>query len=238
MNIRPRLIFPVVIACLFLDVTFASGQEPNGTAVWATFNNTVELRPQMQIQLSVDKREGEDFSYSHWNMRALISYRMKRLLSLKRSDIDEENHYNLVVGAGYQYLHTDENGKTENESRIIVEATPRYHPGADFLITDRNRIEFRWVEGVYGVRYRNKLVIDKPLKIQTIGFTVYASGEMFYDRSYHSWNQNRYAFGVQLPSKRRIMLDIYYLRKNCTTCNPNHTDVLGLTLNLYFRRGK
>jgi len=40
---------------------------------------------------------------------------------------------------------------------------------------------------------------------------------------------------VQLPFKRRFMLDNYYQRQNCTTCTPKHLNVWGLTLNFYFR---
>jgi hypothetical protein len=30
------------------------------------------------------------------------------------------------------------------------------------------------------------------------------------------------------------MLDTYYLRLNCPTCNPAHANVAGVTLNFYF----
>lgn len=39
---------------------------------------------------------------------------------------------------------------------------------------------------------------------------------MFWDRNSHPWNENRYAFGVRLPYKEKLMLDTFYLRKNCT----------------------
>ena len=58
---------------------------------------------------------------------------------------------------------------------------------------------------------------------------------MFFDGQTHSWNEDRYAFGVQLPYKRLFMLDNYYQRQNCTTCKPEHENVWGLTLNFYFR---
>lgn len=69
-------------------------------------------------------------------------------------------------------------------------------------------------------------------------FTPYATGELFWDRNHHSWNQNQYAFGVQLPYKRHLMVDTYYLRQNCTTCSEDPLNVWGVTLNLYFRSKK
>jgi hypothetical protein len=137
---------------------------------------------------------------------------------------------------GYEYLRTTQNDQTKSENRIIIQATPRYIPGAGFLLTDRNRIEFRWVNGSYDARYRNKLTLDRHLRLKKLGFTPYASGELFYDRNHHSWNENQYAFGVQMPYKRHLMLDTYYLRQNCTTCSQDPLNVFGLTLNLYFGR--
>ncbi len=65
-------------------------------------------------------------------------------------------------------------------------------------------------------------------------FDPYASAEFFYDISKSSWNQEQYAAGVQLPYRRILMVDLYYLRQNCDTCSPEHLNVFGLTVNVYF----
>lgn len=38
--------------------------------------------------------------------------------------------------------------------------------------------------------------------------------------------------------KQRLSLDTFYLHQNCTTCSKQHINVLGLTLNLYFKGKK
>jgi hypothetical protein len=228
----------IAVALLFLNDADAFGQTPTGTSseFWPSLKANIDLRPKTSLQLWVEKHNGEDDSSLQWKVGALLSYRMKRILKLRRSDIDEENEHTLVVGVGYEYLRTTQSDKTKIENRIIIQATPRYVPGAGFLVTDLNRLEFRWANGSYNARYRNKLTIDRGLKLLNFNFTPYASGELFYDRNLHSWKENRYAFGVQLPYKKRLMVDIYYLRKNCTACSQDHLNVLGLMLNLYFRR--
>jgi hypothetical protein len=238
MRITPGTFILIAIALLLLMDEGALGQTPTGASseFWPSLKASFELRPRMRLQVWGDKQDGEDFDFLQWKTGAILSYRMKRILKLRDSDIDEENEYNLVLGVGYEYLRTTQNDKTKSENRIIIQATPRYTPGAGFLLTDRNRVEFRWVNGSYDVRYRNKLVIDRRLKVENFSFTPYASGELFYDRNHHSWNENQYAFGVQLPYRKRLMLDVYYLRQNCTTCSQDPLNVLGLTLNLYFRR--
>ena len=149
---------------------------------------------------------------------------------------DEEHKYNLVVGAGFEHSETIQNDRAKRENRIVIQATPRHRPGAGILLTDRNRIEFRWVDGVYDLRYRNQLMVDRALQFGALRFTPYASDELFYDRNHHSWNENHYAFGVQLPLRQSLMVDSYYLRQNCTTCSEDRVNVFGLTFNLYLGR--
>ena len=120
---------------------------------------------------------------------------------------------------------------------MMVQLTPQYLPGAGFFLADRNRVEFRWVNGKYSTRYRNQVTVERSFQKRGVRFSPYAWGELFYDGQTHSWNENRYAFGVQLPYKRIFMLDNYYQRQNCT-CSPHHENVWGLTLNFYFRNTK
>jgi len=163
---------------------------------------------------------------------------MKPILKTHREDIDPEKEHHLVFAAGYEYLHTIQNGSLTIENRIITQVTPHYLTPGGFLITDRNRTEFRWVNGAYDFRYRNKLVVEHSLETHNFKFTPYASGELYYDRNHHSWNQSQYGGGVQFPYKNLLMLDIYLLHQNCTSCSQNPVNMLGATLNLYFRQSK
>lgn len=235
-----RNIFLLAIAFLFLKSADAAGQTSlnAATEVWPSVKATFEWRAKTRLQLSGETQHGVDFPYRQWKLEATLSHRMKEILKPHQPDIDEENEHYLTFGVGYEYAHTTENDKIKRENRILLDATPRYIPGAGLLLTDRNRVEFRWVNGEFDVRYRNRLTIQRGFKLNKFHFTPYASGELFYDRNHHSWNENQYAFGVQLPYKRRLRFDTYYLRQNCTTCNPAHANVLGLTLNLYFRKKK
>ena len=165
---------------------------------------------------------------------AKLSYRMRRIFIPSRRDNDEENQHVLVIAAGYEYLHTSQNSKVKNENRFGLSGTGHFTPGGGFLLTDRNRIEFRWVDGTYNFRYRNKVVIDRHFEAGDFSFIPYASGEMFYDRNHHLWNENQYIW-VAVPHKKLLMVDAYYLHKNCTTCNPTSVNVLGLTVNLFLK---
>ena len=229
--------FAGLILLVVLSCGLAHGQTPEHFwEAWPSVKAAFELRPKMRLQLFGELENGEEFPFLQWKAGALFSYRMKRILGLRHADIDEEHDHALVVAGGYEYLNTAQGDKKKREHRIIIQATPRYVPGADISISDQNKVEFRWVNGAYDVRYRNKVTVDRPFKLNDFRFTPYASGELFYDRNHRSWNENRYAFGAQLPYKKRLMVDTFYLRQNCTTCSQNPLNVWGITLNLYFRR--
>ena len=98
------------------------------------------------------------------------------------------------------------------------------------------RLEFCWKNGVYNFRYRNKLIVDRPLQIRNITLIPYVSGELIWDRNAKAWNQNRSAFGVRLPFMKSLMFDPYYMRKNCTGCSRPAVDIFGLTVSWYLRR--
>lgn len=227
------------LVLLMLTVSMAQAQTPAAEIeVWPKLSVSVELRPQTRLEIFGQRQNGEDFPYLQWNVGAMVSYRMKRIVRRHETDIDDENEHVLVLGAGYEYLQTTQSGNTKRENRIVFQGTGRHRPGAGFLLTDRNRIEFRWVNGVYDFRYRNKFTVNRAFRVDKVRLTPYASGELFWDRNHHSWNENQYSFGVQLPYKQRLMLDTYYLHQNCTTCSQQHINVLGLTLNLYFKGKK
>jgi hypothetical protein len=228
-----------IVSCLSLFVPFSIGArgQSSGTGgeFWPLLNAYTQLRPKTSLLLYGGSDKGEDFAYEEWKVGAILNFQLKPILKPHVPDIDKNKEHHLVLGGGYQYDETIQSGKPSHEDRMIVQLTGQYRPGAGFFLADRNRVEFRWVNGKYSTRYRNQLTVERSFHGPGVRFTPYAWGELFYDSETHSWNENRYAFGVQLPYKRRFMLDNYYQRQNCTTCTPMHVNVWGLTLNFYFR---
>lgn len=226
----------LVIAIAFISLPGAAqSQNPNAAnQFWGTLNASIDFGARARITASAETRNGADPSYELLRAGAVFSYRVKGIGRHLLHEVDKEDEYNVVIGGGYEFLQSEQNGSTGREHRVLLQATPKYLIGADIFLQDRSRIEFRWMDGGYDFRYRNKLTIGRRFRIKQVRVTPYASGELFWDRNHHSWNQNRYAFGVQLPYKKSFIFEPYYLRKNCTTCNPDSVNALGMTLSLYF----
>lgn len=195
---------------------------------WPSVKVHFDFPRSLRLQLTAERHDGEDARNLQSKFGALFSFRMKRIVTNRLAGVDSEERYYMTVGAGYERL------QPSGENRLVIQATPRFMPGAGILLTDRSRMEFRWLKTSYDFRYRNKLAIQRDLKVEKFRFTPYASGEIFWARNLHAFNENQYALGVQLPFKRRLMLDTYYQRQNCNTCTQEKINIFGLSLNLFF----
>lgn len=229
----------LVLLAPCLNATIAVGQAPDtGWQIRPKLVADIELIPRTRLQIWGELQDGVNYSFQRWRAGAMLDRRMRPILRPHKPSIDEENNHYLVFGAGYEYLHTIQNGRSRRESRIIVQATPNYAIPGNFLLSDRNRVQLRWANGVYDFRYENRLMIQRPLEAGNFKFTPYVSGEIRHDRDRHSWDESRYGFGVQFPYQKRLMVDTYLLHQNCPTCSQTHDNMVGITLNLYFRRPK
>ena len=226
----------LVVTLLFVAQSGAaqSGNTGPSTQAWGALNASFELSEKTRITAILEKHNGEEGAYGQEKIGAVFSYRKKRFGQHLRGDVDKENEYNLILGAGYEFIRTNQNASSKYEHRLLLQATPKYVFALGFLAQDRNRVEFRWNAGTYNFRYRNRLTIDRPFKIGKVRLSPYAAGELFWDRNHHSWNETQYAFGVQWPYKKIFMLNTYFLHQNCSTCSSNPLNVAGLTANLYF----
>ena len=230
-----KSILTAITVLLICTSGIAVGQTSGASKeLWPKLQTTIELRPKTRLVMSVEKQSGEDLARTQWKFSVMGSYRMKRLIQIRSADIDDEKNYFLSLGGGYEHLYTNDNGNTKFEKRMVLQVTPHYFwPAVGLLFQDNSRIELRWVNDSYSTRYRNKVVAERPFKVNGFALTPYASGELFHDGKYHSWNENQYAFGVIIPDKKLLTVDTYFLHQNCTTCKEPHVNALGITVNIF-----
>jgi hypothetical protein len=87
----------------------------------------------------------------------------------------------LTFRAGYRYITPLGNSSARAENRVLVEFTGRYPVPLKFVITDRSRVEFRFIHGQsFSMRYRNRLGVEHDLKLGIV-VTPYLYSEFFYD---------------------------------------------------------
>jgi hypothetical protein len=131
------------------------------------------------------------------------------------------------------YFHREAkppNGKQEREERLSFGATFQ-RPIGKFILNDRNWFERRWREPqVDAWRYRNRVRVEHPFRIDQTKFTWFISDEVFYDWSQHDWVRNRAAVGAGHTFNKHFAGELYYLRQNDGRTKPGDINIIGTTL--------
>ena len=230
------ILLGLAVATMFcLGAAGQSQTSATETQVWPEVDAHVQLPSHFRVLAFSGLEQGVGFPYQQWYAASGLGYQWKRISKPHLENIDRDKEHYLVFGGGYEFLRTIQSGKITDENRLILDGIFNVRPSGRFLVTDRNRVEFRWINGVYSTTYRNKLTVERDFLLRGFRFSPYGAVEVFFNGAQHSWNQEWYYAGIQWPYKRLFMLDTYYLRQHCTTCKPTNWNAAGVTLNFYFR---
>jgi len=238
----------VLISGLFLlvllsDTRTIRAQEPTTRGeVWPSIEIYINVKPKVRLYLlgTVSKavEDGELFNAQSYEGQI-------------GAHVDYIANEHLILRAGYRYGRAiGDNDDGFREHRLLSEQILRKILPGDFLLTDRNREDFRFITGDFSFRYRNRVMIEREFQVnlpllrgRTI--TPYISGEISFDSRFGVWNRNRYAVGVvqslrrgpilrALLPKRGINLDLYLMRQNDSRSSPSHVNALGAGLVFHF----
>jgi hypothetical protein len=234
-----RILLGTFLSFIFCPRAAAQSQTSDTeTQVWPELNVHIQLPSNLRILAFSGLEQGVDFPYQQWYVAAAVGYQFKPILREHLLNIDPDNEHYLVFGGGYEFLRTIQSGIVKHENRVTLDATPGFRLPADFLVRDRNWLEFRWINGTYSTTYRNMLTVERDFLVEGFRFSPYGSAEFFYNGAQHSWDTQWYTAGVDWPYKRLLMIDTYYRREHCNNCNPTNWNVGGVTLNFYFANSR
>lgn len=231
---RTSHVLAAVGAALICVAPTARAQTPEtGGALWPEAGVHVQFPGQFRLLGFGQLKQGTDYTSQQWTLGLGLAYQWMRILGDHEQSVDPDREHHLVLGAGYEYLQTTEPTPEKFENRLGIAATFRFRPLGDLLVADRNRYEYRWVDGDYSTRYRNRVTLEYDLPPKTLRFKPFAAAEWFYDVTKGTWNEEQYSAGILWPLPDKLLLQAYYLRQNCPSCSPANLNVLGVTVDLY-----
>ncbi|MCB9799624.1 MAG: DUF2490 domain-containing protein [Candidatus Omnitrophica bacterium] len=126
---------------------------------------------------------------------------------------------NLSFGINYTYLEfeaADAAQKTNEfkyQHRFELEATPHWALPGQFKIKNRNRMEFRWIEGrgSDNGRYRHLWELYRSLDLGWLK-GIYINNEFFVDFARHQIAENRVTpVGITLRFNQHAGLKVFYM---------------------------
>lgn len=158
---------------------------------------------------------------------------MKRIAGRKLYIRDEERNKRISVRVGYAYLPSFASEDPPIENRLFFEATGRLKMPAEILLHDRNRVDFRWIDGEDSARYRSRIKAEREFQAGHFHFNTYASAEFYYDNRSNNWSRNEYAAGAEFPFLWKSVLEFYYTRQDNKTSGSTDVNGIGATLQIY-----
>lgn len=222
------------IVILLAAASAATAQSQTVGEFWPAVDAHVNLPKNWGALGFIGMKKGSDFEYQELYEGLGLGYKLKSISKTHVQNIDPEKEHYFTFGGGYEHLQSVTSGNPSDENRLALQAVAGYRLTSRLLVSDRNRIEFRWVNGNYSTRYRNDITALHDVTIRSLHFSPYVSAEFFYNGQYDSWNEEQYTAGIEWPYKRLLMVQTYYLRQNCNTCNPQNLNVAGLAVNFFF----
>ena len=133
----------------------------------------------------------------------------------------------------YDYEWTEKtNGDTTIENRVFLNVTPFWSRGR-VHVEDRNRVEFRHINGVDDWRYRSKPKLGIKVGEGWYEVEPYVADEVFYGARAGAWTRNRVYLGVERTLTKQVGTELYYMvESNRQGRDWDEIHVLGIAMNL------
>lgn len=223
-----------VLAALIV-LCAGSSADAQSTQIWPEFGAFARLNDTMRFYfLATTVKENKDSTEGEFGPN--FDFYLQPVRNPKRLGglpLDESKHRYLLLRVGYRYLHSF--GGDPDENRTVVEATARYPLSAGVLVSNRLRMDLRFIDAEYSWRFRNRLSVEKEIAIGRVRMTPYARGEAYYDSRFSAWSRTEWIAGSAFPVRRRMELEGYFSYQNDTGGDVNRqVHAIGAVLNLYF----
>ena len=220
----------------FLIVSHAHDARAQSSQVWPELSTFVKVNDRMRLYfLATTVKEGRDSTSAEIGPNAdfyLSPIRNPKHLAGFR--LDESKNRFLLLRIGYRYLPTF-GGDDPNENRGVFEATARYPLSGGVLVSNRNRMDLRFIAGDQSWRYRNRVSLERELSLGPLRVNPYARFELFYDSRVARWSRTESVAGASFPVGRWEP-EAYYDYQHDTAGSSNRTvHAVGAVVNVYFR---
>jgi hypothetical protein len=224
----------IVLAALVV-VSSGISAHAQTTQVWPEISVFTRLNDRMRfyflattVKESHESTEGEFGPNFDFYLRPFRE--RKRLAGFR---LDESKNRFLLLRVGYRYL--DSFSGDPDEHRVVLEATARYPLKGGVLVSNRGRVDARFIDGEYSWRFRSRLSVEKELSIGPVRMNPYVRGELFYDSRFDAWSRTEWIGGAAFPLNRRVELEGYFDYQHDTGGDHNRkVYAIGTVLNLYF----
>jgi hypothetical protein len=143
--------------------------------------------------------------------------------------------YYFSFRVGYSYSNAPHNDKKKEINILETETNSNFLLPFDITLMDRNRLDWRWVNGAFQPVYRPRFKFIRNFKTDYLTFDTYLWGEYFFYLNDHSQDRLRLTVGSDIKVSDNVDFEVYYLYQfqHLQGVEPLHA--IGLQIDLYFR---
>ncbi len=220
-----------------LAVAPAAAQETE-QQFWPEIKTFVTLSGKTRLYFDYSATRTDNLrTYSDGQLGAYLDFYVWRLFrSHAQRHLDEARSKTIMIRAGYFLDRSPADSKDPYVAHVpSIEVYPRLDLPGKILFTDRNRFDFRFVDGDYRPRYRNRVKFERSLKAGRYDLTPYADVEFFYGWQYDRFYRTRFETGVEWTVTRHFILEGYYARQGDTYPTDGYLNAIGVVAQFYFR---
>lgn len=157
---------------------------------------------------------------------------LSKLRDIATFDLDKSKSHLLLFSIGYRYEPTPNEAPTNRLEPYVTMHLPS--PGR-LVVSDKNRADLDWKSGKFSWHYRNRIDVERPVKIRNYHLQPYVAAEFWYTSQYSKWSTMSVFAGCLFPLGKHFDLNPYYEHQNNTGKAPNQVlNQLGLVLNMWF----
>lgn len=217
MRILAQLLARALLFALAGGASVAQAQSSTtGTQFWPEIQLHIGLDPKTKIILLGNiTRDRETAQNLEGQLGVNIDHKLTDFFSVR---------------AGYRYGTSLIEEEPYTEHRILLEQTFHFALPEMLQLSMRTREDFRFVNGSYSTRVRERATVERSFDIGGFTFAPYASGEIFYDSRYGRFSRHRLALGTVVPIAKSFSVDLYASRQTDTHPEVRHVNAIGLTL--------
>ena len=134
---------------------------------------------------------------------------------------------------GYRWTRSLED-KSAPEERAIAEVDyPKTRGKLRFR--GRTRVEFRWIGGEPSQRIRQRVEVEREVKLsKKQSLLPYATFELYWDSRYHAISRSAYRIGSRYVISHPVTVDLSAVRQDNRFGSPRAVDAIWLRLDLYY----
>jgi len=223
------------VGAVLLILLFGTSALAQSNQVWPETSIFMRLTDQLRFYFLMTTVKEERTS-TEGEVGPNFDFYIKPLRKLNRwagFRLDESKSRLLMVRVGYRYIFPY-GGDGSDEHRGVVEATSRCPLIHGFLVSDRNRVDLRTINGIFSWRYRNRLTVEREFTVSRFRFGLYARGEIYYDSGFDKISRTALIAGSSFPITKHFEVEGYFEHQNDSGGSSNRTvNAVGVVANSY-----